>query len=166
MHIEHPIGAGNEKFAITCGFKTAKEGEVIKENYFKRLPKIKKLLESLKEEWKKNSWKGGGYIQVAGGAWVWCLSEHALLNYLLMGSEAQLQNEAICWANMRNYKKGYGGKQLGAFHDEMNWEFPEDTLDKGKRLLTKAYGISSDRFGLSVKVTGTAVSGANWLEVH
>src|SRR5690606_30386619 len=97
---------GDEKFAITVGYRKASEGKKVKENYYKRLPKVKKLIDNLKKQWKSHPYKRGGYIQVAGDTWVWCPSEHKLLNYLLMGSEAALQNEAICWVNMQIEKEG------------------------------------------------------------
>lgn len=110
------FGGGAAKLASTLGLKTAKEGAQIKESMFKRLPKLGDLQKRLEKQCQENSFRNGGYIQVAGGTWVWCGSKHKLLNYLLMGSEAALQNEAICWVNMQMMKRKLGGKQLGSFH--------------------------------------------------
>ena len=160
------FGAGDQKFANTLGYKTAKEGKSVKENYFRRLPKVKALFDRLVSQWKANKWGRGGYIQVAGGAWVWCPSEHKLLNYLLMGSEAQLQNEAICWVNMRIMKIALSGKQLAGIHDELTFEFDESEEQEARNVLSRMYGEASRRFGLSVPVTGTAQIGKNWLNIH
>lgn len=97
---------------------------------------------------------------------VWCPSQHKLLNYLLMGSEAVLQNEAICWVNMQMLKRKLQGNQLAAIHDEITFEFNKLYENEGKDLLTQMYGEASDRLGLQVRVTGTAQVGRNWLDVH
>lgn len=160
------FGSGDERFAITVGYKSAHEGKAVKDRYFTRLPKLKRLIDKLVKQMRENPWKGGGYIQVAGGCWVWCHSEHKILNYLLMGSEAQLQNEAICWVNMQNSRRGLHGKQLAAIHDELNWEFPVEEIEDGKKLLTECYSVASRNFKLNVPVTGTAQAGGSWNDVH
>lgn len=65
---------------------------------------------------KEHSYGRGGFIEVAGGAWLYCDSEHKLLNYLLMGSEAQLQQEAVCWLNHHMRKEGIVGNQILSVH--------------------------------------------------
>ncbi len=160
------IGAGDEKFANTVGYKTAKEGKRVKETYLRKLPRLKALIDHLERQMKDNPWRGGGYIQVAGGAWVWCQSTHKILNYLLMGSEAQLQNEAICWVNVEMMRRGLSGIQLAGIHDELTFEFDLIEEVPGKALLSEMYGVASERFGLEVPITGTAQSGHNWLDIH
>jgi len=159
------VGAGNPKFANTLGIDENK-GSQVKKRYFKKLPKLKDLADSLEEQLECNAFRGGGYIRVAGDTWVWCPSPHKALNYLLMGSEAVLQNEAICWANMTMKKRGLKGAQLGSFHDELTFEFAKEHEEQGKELLSEMYGEASRRIGLDVLVTGTAKSGNNWLDVH
>lgn len=160
------FGAGDEKFANTLGYKTAAQGKQVKETYFTRLPKIEQLFKKLKRQWEDNPWRKGGFIEVAGGTWVWCPSEHKLLNYLLMGSEAALQNEAMCWANAQMMKRNLNGHQLAAIHDELTFEFPLTEEREGRKLLTEMYGEASRRMGLEVLVTGTAMTGRNWAEIH
>lgn len=160
------FGAGDEKFANTLGYATAKQGKEVKETYFKRLPKVEQLFKRLKKQWESNPWRGGGFIQVAGGTWVWCPSEHKLLNYLLMGSEAALQNEAICWVNAQMRKRKLHGHQLAAIHDELTFEFPLTEEEEGRKLLSEMYGACSKKMGLEVLVTGTAQTGRNWADIH
>ncbi len=160
------FGGGDAKLATTLGLKTAKEGAKIKESMFKRLPKLGELQKRLKAQCQENEFRGGGYIQVAGGTWVWCPSDHKLLNYLLMGSEAVIQNEAICWANMQIRKRELSGKQLAAVHDEITFEFDLAQEDIGLQLLTEMYGQASKKLGMDVIVTGTAQSGRNWADIH
>ncbi len=160
------FGAGDAKFANTLGYRSSAEGKRVKETYFTRLPKVKDLIDRLESQWKRNAWRNGGYIEVAGGTMVWCPSQHKLLNYLLMGSEAVLQNEAICWVNMQVLKRKLQGNQLAAIHDEITFEFNKLHEVDGKRLLSEMYSEASDRLGLRVRVTGTAQVGRNWLDVH
>jgi len=88
------------------------------------------------------------------------------LNYLLMGSEATLQNEAINWVNEQMKVRGLNGKQLGSFHDELTFEFPLNEEKEGIQLMSEMYGEASKRLGLEVLVTGTAQSGKSWAEIH
>jgi len=160
------FGAGDAKFANTVGYSKAEQGKKVKENYYKRLPKVKQLIDRLKKQWQDNSFRNGGYIEVAGGTWVWCPTEHKLLNYLLMGSEAALQNEAICWVNMQVRKKKLQGKQLGSFHDELTFEFPLSEETEGAALMSEMYGTASKKMGLDILVTGTAQTGNAWSTIH
>lgn len=160
------FGAGDAKFANTVGYKTAEQGKKVKENYYKRLPKVKQLIDRLKDQWQENAFRKGGYIQVAGDTWVWCPSEHKLLNYLLMGSEGALQNEAICWVNMQIMKRKLSGHQLAAIHDEITFEFDLTEEQEGIKIMSEMYGKASERMGLDIAVTGTAQSGRNWADIH
>lgn len=172
------FGAGDEKFARTAKKRTAAEGKAIKETYFKRLPKLKALLDRLEKEWKDHKWKRGGYIRVAG-AWLFCKSSHKLLNYLLMGSEAQVQNEAVNlanrklvehgWTKLNGLKPAIGVRWVCSYHDEHTVECPEDIAMEVKTNVNDwCYGQASKNLGLNpdTLVTGTAKVGLNWLEVH
>ncbi|MCP6156698.1 hypothetical protein NL403_26500, partial [Klebsiella pneumoniae] len=73
----------------------------------------------------------GGFVHVAG-AHLWVKSPHKLLNYLLMGTEAQIQNEAVNLACRRMVEEGLmvqngrkpaiGARLLCAYHDEQSYE--------------------------------------------
>lgn len=161
------FGAGDEKLANTLKVSGgAKQGKMIKERFKRKLSGAGDLTERLKEQWLDNPWHKGGFIEVAGNTWVWCPSEHKLLNYLLMGSEAVLQNQAICWVNPQIEKRGLHGNQLLSIHDELTFEFPVEEESDGINLLSEMYGNASKAIGLEVLVTGTAMSGKNWLEIH
>lgn len=161
------FGAGDEKLANTLKVSGgSKRGAEIKESFRSKLAKAGELQDKLISQWKSNGFRKGGYIEVCGNTWVWCPSEHKLLNYLLMGSEGVLQNQAICWANMQMEKRKLQGNQLLSIHDELTFEFPIEEEDAGKVLLTEMYGKASEQVGLDVLVTGTAMSGKSWLEIH
>lgn len=161
------FGGGDEKLANTLKIKGgAKEGKRRKQSFRSKLSKSGELQDRLNEQWKHNSFRKGGYIQVAGGTWVMCESQHKLLNYLLMGSEAVLQNQAICWVNAEMERRGLHGMQKLSIHDELTFEFPIEEEEEGLKLLTEMYGKASESIGLDVPVTGTAQSGHNWLEIH
>lgn len=183
------FGAGDEKFAKTIKAATTQEGALTKQTYFVRLPKIKKLLDNLEADFKAtkkaleevfgktSAIAKGGFVQVAG-AWLWCKSPHKLLNYLLMGSEAQVQNEAINLACRRAYDEGLmklngrkpaiGGRLLLAYHDENSWECPENMTQEVKAITDWMYGQASKNLKLRKEtlVTGTGKVGKSWLDVH
>jgi len=161
------FGAGDEKLANTLKVSGgAKQGAKIKDSFRSKLAKAGELQDRLVRQWRENSFRKGGYIQVCGDTWVWCPSEHKLLNYLLMGSEAVLQNQAICWVNKEIARRKLHGFQLLAIHDELTFEFPIDEEQEGISLLSEMYGKASQDVGLDVLVTGSAMSGKNWLEIH
>jgi DNA polymerase I-like protein with 3'-5' exonuclease and polymerase domains len=183
------FGAGDEKFAKTIKASTTEEGALTKQTYFVRLPKIKKLIDDLEADFKATkkaleevfgktaAISKGGFVKVAG-AWLWCKSPHKLLNYLLMGSESQVQNEAINLACRRTCEEGLtklngrkpaiGARLLLAYHDENSWECPEDMTQDVKAVIDWMYGQASRNLGLKEEtlVTGTGKVGKNWLEVH
>ncbi len=183
------FGAGDEKFAKTIKASSTEEGALTKQTYYMRLPKIKKLLDSLEADFKaskktleevfgkNSSIAKGGYIRVAG-AWIWCKSPHKLLNYLLMSSEAQIQNEAINLAarkacedgltKLNARKPAIGARLLLAYHDENSWECPENMTHDMKAIADWMYGQASKNLGLRKEtlVTGTAKVGKSWYEVH
>ena len=160
------FGAGDLKLATTLGFRTAKEGGVVKESFRTKLQAAGDLQDHLVKQWKENKYKRGGYIQVAGGTWVWCPSEHKLLNYLLMGSEAVVQNEAICWINIQMKKRGLHGQQLLSIHDELTFEFPIEEKEQGIKLMSQMYSAASKRLGLEVIIDGQAQAGFSWDAIH
>ena len=160
------FGGGNDKFARTLGYADSRKGKKIKDAYFTRLPKIKKLIDRLEAQFNSHAWNGGGYIQVAGGAWVWSNSKHKLLNYLLMGSEAMVQNVAIVWKNDQYERQNIQSKQVLTVHDEQTDECPVEYVEQVKDVMTQMYGKASEILKLKVAVTGTAVSGGCYLDVH
>lgn len=46
------FGAGDAKFAATIKMKSQEEGAMVKQTYFTKLPKIKRLLDRLEEDFK------------------------------------------------------------------------------------------------------------------
>lgn len=183
------FGAGDEKFAKTIKMRDKDEGARTKQTYFVRLPKIKELLDKLEGEFKES--KGmlkevfgqshaiskGGFVHVAG-AHLWVKSPHKLLNYLLMGTEAQIQNEAVNLACRKMFEQGLmipdgrnpaiGARLLCAYHDEQSFECPVEMTGQVKGITDWMYGQASENLGLlpDTLVTGAAKVGKNWLEVH
>ncbi|QHR75779.1 putative DNA polymerase [Escherichia phage tootiki] len=183
------FGAGDEKFAKTIKASSTEEGALTKQTYFVRLPKIKKLLDRLEEDFKAtkkaleevfgktSAIAKGGYIKVAG-AWLWCKSPHKLLNYTLMGSEAQVQNEGINLANrelterkltvLNGRKPAIGARWVCSYHDEVSLEVPTKDVPDVKEIIDRMYGQASKNLGLKSKtlVTGTGKVGKTWYAVH
>lgn len=160
------FGAGDLKLANTLKFNTAADGKRIKEDFTRKLPAMGELQERLRTQFSENSYGKGGFIEVAGGTWVYCLSEHKLLNYLLMGSEAQVQQEAVCWLNAQLQRRKLNGFQVLSVHDELTCEFPLEEEQQGIAVMSEMYGAASKRLGLDVLVTGRAQSGKSWLDIH
>lgn len=161
------FGGGDEKLATTLKMRGgAAAGKAARNQFMERLEGANTLTKKLKKQWKENTFRRGGYIEVAGDTWVWCGSEHKLLNYLLMGSEAALQNHAICWVNNEMIKRKLEGNQILSIHDEITFEFDREHEEDGVKLLTEMYGVASKQMGLDVLVTGTAQAGKRWSEIH
>lgn len=183
------FGAGDDKFALTIKMKSKEEGAMVKQTYFTKLPKIKRLIDRLEEDFKmykkaleeefgkSHPISKGGFVHVAG-AYVWVKSPHKLLNYLLMGSEAQVQNEAVNLLCRRLLEEGHmvlngrkpctGARLLACIHDEASMESPNDIIGAVKDAMSWHYGEASKNLGLKTKtlVTGEAKAGESWLAVH
>lgn len=97
---------------------------------------------------------------------MWCQSPHKLLNYLLMGSEAQVQQEAVCWLNPELKRRKLTGSQILSVHDELTCEFPLEEKEAGISIMSQMYGEASKRLRLEVPITGTAQAGFNWSDIH
>lgn len=183
------FGAGDEKFAKTIKMRDKDEGARTKATYFTRLPKIKALLDKLEAEFKESKQNladifgqtsaiaKGGFVHVAG-AYLWVKSPHKLLNYLLMGTEACIQNEAVNIACRRMVEQGLmtlngrkpaiGARLLCAYHDEQSYECPVEMTVAVKEVTDWMYKKASENLGLREEtlVTGAAKVGKNWLQVH
>ncbi|AZV02151.1 DNA polymerase [Pectobacterium phage Arno162] len=183
------FGGGDERFAKTIKMRDKDEGARVKQVYFTRLPKIKALLDNLEDDFKvskkalaevfgqTSAIAKGGFVHVAG-AHLWVKSPHKLLNYLLMGTEAQIQNEAVNLACRRMVEEGLmvqngrkpaiGARLLCAYHDEQSYECPDEMTTKVKAITDWMYGQASENLKLlpNTLVTGAAKIGKNWLEVH
>ncbi len=95
-----------------------------------------------------------------------------------MGSEAQVQNEAINLACRRMIDEGLmklngrkpaiGARLLCSYHDETSWECPESMTAEVKAVTDWYYGQASKNLGLKSEtlVTGTGKVGKSWYEVH
>lgn len=162
---------------------------MVKQTYFTKLPKIKRLLDRLEEDFKmykkaleeefgkSHPISKGGFVHVAG-AYVWVKSPHKLLNYLLMGSEAQIQNEGVNLMCRKFLEKGLmklngrkpciGARLLACIHDEVSVEAPNNIVQEVKEVMCWHYGQGSKNIGLKKEtlVTGEAKSGKSWYEVH
>lgn len=160
------FGGGDLKFAKTVGLKTAAEGKKIKDAYFTKLPKLKAVKDRLERQYDEKKFGKGGYIQVGGGVWLYAKSKHVVLNYLLMGTEAQIQNEAICLKCQRYEDEKILTKQVLTIHDEQTDECLPHQLEDTKKIMSWMYGEASKRLGLKVPVTGTAMAGSSYLAVH
>ena len=183
------FGAGDAKFAATIKMKSTEEGAMVKQTYFTKLPKIKCLLDRLEEDFKmykkaleeefgkSHPIAKGGFVHVAG-AYVWVKSPHKLLNYLLMGSEAQIQNEGVNLLCRRLLDEGLmklngrspctGARLLACIHDEASMESPNAIITEVKEAMSWHYGTASKNLGLKPEtlVTGEAKAGESWLSVH
>jgi hypothetical protein len=160
------FGSGDLKLATTLKMRTAADGKKIKEDFANKLPAMAELQERLRKQFRENKYGRGGFIEVAGNTYVYCMSEHKLLNYLLMGSEAVLQNEAVCWLNVQTERRGIIGGQILSIHDELTGEYLEEDVPKAVGMMSEMYGAASKRIGLEVLVTGTAKFGDSWYDVH
>ena len=95
-----------------------------------------------------------------------------------MGTEAQIQNEAVNLACRKMVEEGLmkidgrkpaeGARLVCAYHDEQSYECSDELIPRVKEVTDWMYGQASKNLGLfeETLVTGSAKVGANWLEVH
>ncbi len=83
-----------------------------------------------------------------------------------MGSEAQVQNIGIIWANTQIVKKKLKMQQVCNVHDECTFEVHNSHIDNALWITNNMYQEASKVLKLDITIEGQGVAGKSWLDVH
>lgn len=173
------FGAGDGKIGkIVDG--TAAHGRELKSEFLKGLPALGRLLDNLKEQWRKTAKKRfnpkfntmeyyDGYITGLDGRPIKVASEHQLLVYLLQSDEAIQMTAAYNMMVARLSKKYVYGVDFGVvcfYHDEYTVECKPEIAEDVRKISEECIVKAGEFFKIPCPHAGEGKIGHNWYEVH
>lgn len=154
------FGAQAAKVGSLIG-KGKKEGQAIMDEYFRRVPKLKSLIEDLKAFWSKH-----GYLIGMDGRAVYVRKQHELLCYDLQLGEAISMKLAAILVDEWATKEGLDFSMLVHYHDEIQYDCSTEDAPRLSELLKSAIQQAGIMMNLSVPLDGDIKIGQSWAECH
>jgi len=156
-------GAGDGKLGkIVNG--TEREGKKLKEDFFKKIPAIKTLVEQVAQTYKAN-----GMLRALDGNPYHIRSAHSALNTLLQGAGALVMKYYPVFLD-RNLKKKYKCGVQYEFvlhvHDEVQIECDEDIAKDVAQMAEEAFDDVTKYLKFRIPLRGTAEIGDSWADTH
>lgn len=174
------FGAGDPKTAKICKTTVPKARE-LKAKYFKEIPKLKKLIETLEQQWQKTARRifnpkynrmeyRDGYIKGLDGRPILVESPHKILAYQMQSDEAIQIAAAYVWFHKQMEARGYEWNKDFAtliwMHDEYQVECKPEIKEEVASLMEESIAWSGRFFNISVPHAGKSKIGYNWKETH
>jgi len=173
------FGSGDAKTGKIVGGST-KEGKKLKENYYKALPAVKRLLDDLNKEWDKTAKtkfnpkfnrmeKYGGWIRGLDGRPIHIDSNHKLLVFMLQSDEAIQMSAAYNMMWKRLSRRFEYGVQFGVvcfYHDEYTVECDPEIAEEVKQIMEDCIRDAGEFFKIDCPHKGEGKIGNNWWDVH
>lgn len=161
------FGAGMAKIGeAVSGKKSAKIGKEVDDLYKKRIPGIKRLRDSLSEEFKRTGMETGlPYIMGADGRRIMVGSEHQTLNYLLQTLEGITCKAAIVYASKKIKELGINAYPTLFYHDEMVFITKEEDAETVKDICIEALREAPKSVGVMC-MDGDGQIGDSYADVH
>lgn len=164
-------GAGDSKIGSITG-KGAAEGKKIKDRFLKSLPKLKKLLDGVKNKISKK-----GYLKGIDGRILKVREAYKGLNVLLQSAGAIVMKKALCILYQDCVEKGWikdrwylSPNNLIYFvlniHDEYQAEVAPEIKEEYKVMAVEAIRKAGEYFNMRCKLDGEAKEGDNWYDTH
>lgn len=155
-------GARPKKLASSLGV-SVKEATAWFDEFWKENTGLAQLLGYLKTEWEIHH---GKYLVGLDGRLLSTRAEHALLNTKLQGAGAILMKTAMVIADREIRTRGIPAHGLIRYHDEEQWECPEDVADLVGQIGVQSIERAATYWKLNVPVTGEYKVGLNWAGTH
>lgn len=158
-------GAGDAKIGsiINGG---SKEGKEIKARFLKGLPKLKALLDKLKEAVEARGMRGTATVKGLDGRRVRVRSPHAALNTLLQSCGAIVMKYWLI-AVMREVKaRGLDVTPNGNIHDEGQFKVRNDQVEEFEEICLAAFPAVEKYFNFRCPLAGEAKHGPDWAHTH
>ena len=156
-------GAGNAKLGHIVG-KGPKEGQKVKDKFFKQLPAFKKFRDDVMA--KANS----GYLKGIDGRRVPVRSTHSALNTLCQSAGAIICKRWVVEFHKmlieQGYKEGTDYQQVAFVHDEIQVLAKKGLGDVIGETAVRAIGVAGDSYGVRLPLTGEYKIGRTWADTH
>lgn len=155
-------GAGDKRIGeIVKG--TAREGKKLKETFLNKTPSIKKLRETVVQNFNKR-----GYLYGIDRRYIYPRSEHSALNFLLQscGSIIVKQATILVHRNLSHLEYGEDWNMVAHIHDEMQLQVKESLADEVGKIAVKSIQETQQYFNFHCPLDGEYKIGNNWSETH
>ncbi len=156
-------GAGDAKVGeIVDG--TAETGRKLKEKFFRKIPAIKRLVDAVADQYKKN-----GTLKALDGNPYHIRSAHSALNTLLQGAGALVMKYYLIFLDQNLSKRFATGKQYEFVincHDEVQIECDEDIAEEVAQIAEESFNDVTERLAFRIPLRGTAQIGYDWASTH
>ncbi|MDD2273955.1 MAG: DNA polymerase [Desulfuromonadaceae bacterium] len=153
-------GAGAEKLGTIIN-GTAKEGNKLKQKFFKKIPAIKALVDGVGE-----AVKSKGFLKALDDNRYFIRSEHSALNTLLQGAGALVMKyyTTMLYDNVQKY--GDKVHFILNIHDECQLEVSEEIADEVAKVCEDTFLQVTEVLNFRVPLKGSAAIGCNWADTH
>lgn len=140
---------------------TEAEGALTRQRVMAGLPKLGKLMERIEEARKK------GWLMGLDGRKIYVRHKHAALNSLLQSAGSIVVKAATVYADKAIANKNIKARQVGHFHDEVQYECL-NSLEAELAAESFIAGLkwAQQKFGVRCKLDGEYKMGKNWSECH
>lgn len=174
------FGAGDRKTAKILG-SSIEEARRKKEEYFREMPLLRRLLDIEIEKWRKtankwwnkryNRWEySNGYITGLDGRPILVEFEKDILVYYLQSDEAIQMAAAYCVLHKWLEREGYVWRRDYGFviwmHDEWQIECRKEIAEHVAELSARAITWAGEFFKIKCPHAGESKIGNNWYETH
>ena len=154
------FGAGDAKIGkIVKG--TSRDGQALKERFFKTQPAFKLLLEAIKAKVQST-----GRLKLLDGRIVPIRAVNKALNTLLQGAGAIISKYWIVEAVRLLEEDGIPHKICAWVHDELQVCTPPEHAEHVGNLLVQAAATAGTRLGMNMAVHAEFKIGSNWGDTH
>lgn len=140
------FGASGKKVAKTIGIPE-KEGHQRKEKFLRQMG-LDSTIKMLDKFEKSYPYKGGFYLPLAFGYWLWNNSPHKSVNTIVQGFEALAQKLAVIRVTKELEREGITrdqAKRIMETHDEMLMECTPEAADRVGEIVGEAYTWAADQ---------------------
>jgi len=160
------FGAGDEKAALTVlGKRDKAKGKRIRQVFTEATPGLSTLIKKLYKVYDATSNEGKPWVPCIDGRRIYVDSQHKMLNYVLQSLEAVTCKAATALAMERLKEANIPYKPLIFYHDEIEFEVPEQYAEEAAKIAKSAFKDAPTQFGVLI-MDGESKIGSNWYEVH
>ena len=158
----YPPKLGSIVGASKHGMSEQKAGEIVIDTFFRNVPGLKKLIESIQYEWKSS----GGRLATIDGGFVICPSVNAALNYKIQSAGAIVMKLTSILLDEEAKKLGIPFKKVGDIHDEGQLEVDKLYSERLGALAVASITRAGELLAFNVPLTGDYKVGLTWAETH
>lgn len=140
----------------------ADDGQKVVDTFFKNVPGLKNLIDSIQEEWKAHNCR----LRTIDGGSIICPSLNAALNFKIQSAGGITMKLASVKIFEESARLGLDQHKVGDIHDEGQHEVKEGDAEELGKLASASITAASEELGYTVPLTGSYTIGMNWAQTH